>query len=184
MEEKQFVSRGGTKLAHALKEFNVDITGKTVLDVGSSTGGFVDCLLKNGAVKVYSVDTSYGELAWTLRNDPRVVVMERRNILFLKELSEMVDLITIDVTFTSLEKILPVVKNFLKADGQVIALVKPQYERQDIALRNKGVIPQEMLEQIVADINFDGFKVFQRIDSPILGGSGNKEFLVLCKLQN
>ncbi len=184
MEETKYVSRGGTKLAHALKEFNVDVSGKIVLDVGSSTGGFVDALLKNGAVKVYSVDTAYGELAWTLRNDPRVVVMERQNILFLKDLPESVDLITIDVTFTSLEKILPVVKKFLKEHGEVIALVKPQYERQDIALKNRGIIPQEMLEQIVGDINFDGFKVVQRIDSPILGGSGNKEFLVLCKLQN
>lgn len=180
----QFVSRGGIKLAHALIEFNVDVLGKTVLDVGSSTGGFVDALLKSGTAKVYSVDTAYGELAWTLRNDTRVVVMERQNIMFLESLPEQVDLITIDVTFTSLEKILPVVKKFLKENGHVIALVKPQYERQDIALKNRGIIPQEMLDQIVGDINFDGFKIVQKIDSPILGGSGNKEFLVLLEDSN
>lgn len=186
---KTFVSRGGIKLEHALKEFKIDVTGLTVLDVGSSTGGFVDCLLQNGAKKVYALDTAYGEFAWKLRIDPRVVVMEKQNILYLESLPasrsaslggpEPIDLVTIDVTFTSLKKILPVVKKFLKDNGQVIALVKPQYERQDIALKNKGVIPQEMLEPIVGDINFDGFKIIQRIDSPILGGSGNKEFLTL-----
>lgn len=171
----QFVSRGGIKLAHALKEFNVDVKGLTVLDVGSSTGGFVDCLLQNGAVKVYALDTAYGEFAWKLRNDPRVVVMERQNILFLENLPEKVDLVTIDVTFTSLEKILPVIKRFLKENGQIIALVKPQYERQDVALKNKGVIPAEFLPEVLSKFNFQKI-----IESPIKGGSGNTEFLALC----
>ena len=99
MDEKKYVSRGGLKLEHALKEFDIDVTGLTVLDVGSSTGGFVDCLLQHGAKKVYALDTAYGEFAWKLRNDPRVVVMERQNILYLESLPELVDLITIDVTF-------------------------------------------------------------------------------------
>src|SRR3989338_4821853 len=135
MEDRKYVSRGGLKLEHALKTFNVDVTGLTVLDVGSSTGGFVDCLLQHGAKKVYSVDTAYGELAYKLRIGPRVVVMERQNILFLENLSEPVDLITIDVTFTSLEKILPVVSKF---GSKIIALLKPQYEDQKLALKNKG----------------------------------------------
>ena len=162
-------------MAHALKEFEVDVKGLTVLDVGSSTGGFVDCLLQNGATKVYALDTAYGEFAWKLRNDPRVVVMERQNILFLKSLSEEVDLVTIDVTFTSLEKILPVVKKFLKENGKIIALVKPQYERQDIALKHHGVIPSELLPEIL-----NNFKFQKIIESPIKGGSGNTEYLALC----
>jgi len=178
MEDRKYVSRGGLKLEHALKTFNVDVTGLTVFDVGSSTGGFVDCLLQRGAKKVYSVDTAYGELAYKLRIDPRVVVMERQNILFLESLPEPVDLITIDVTFTSLEKIIPVVKKFgnPSAPQRIIALLKPQYEDQKLALKNKGVIPQEKLEEIIKRFEFD-----QIIDSPILGGSGNKEFLIYLK---
>ncbi len=178
MDEKKFVSRGGLKLEHALKTFNVDVTGLTVLDVGSSTGGFVDCLLQGGAVKVYSVDTAYGELAWKLRQNPKVVVIERQNILFLDPLPELVDLVTIDVTFTSLEKILPKIKPFLKPEGKVIALVKPQYERQDIALKNKGIIPEEKLKEIVNAVKLDGFELSGKTESPILGGSGNKEYLI------
>lgn len=175
MDKNNYVSRGGIKLAHALKEFEVDVKGLTVLDVGSSTGGFVDCLLQNGAAKVYALDTAYGEFAWKLRNDPRVVVIERQNILFLGSLPEKVDLITIDVTFTSLEKILPVVKKFLKQNGKIIALVKPQYERQDIALKHHGVIPTEHLSEVL-----NKFKFQKIIESPIKGGSGNIEFLALC----
>lgn len=158
----------------ALKTFGIDVTGMTVLDMGSSTGGFVDCLLQDGAKKVYAVDTSYGELAWKLRTDPRVVVMERQNILFLDSLPEPVDLTTIDVTFTSLEKILPVVKKFLKPGGKIVALLKPQYEDQKLALKNRGVIPQQELQKIINKFSFDRI-----IESPILGGSGNKEFLLL-----
>ncbi len=165
-----YVSRGGIKLEYVLKEFKIDVSGLTVLDVGSSTGGFVDCLLQHGAKKVYAVDTAYGELAWKLRQDPRVVVIERQNILFLESLPEQVDLITIDVTFTSLNKILPVVKKF---GNKVIALLKPQYEDQKLALKHHGVIPPEELPEIIKKFNF------QKItESPILGGSGNKEYLI------
>ncbi|MCL4397793.1 TlyA family RNA methyltransferase [Patescibacteria group bacterium] len=176
MDEKKFVSRGGLKLEHALKEFGVDVTGMTVLDVGSSTGGFVDCLLQSGAAKVYALDTAYGEFAWKLRNDPRVVVIERQNILYLDTLPDKVDLVTIDVTFTSLNKILPKVREFLKPGGKIIALLKPQYERQDLALKHGGIIPQENLKEVV-----NSFKFRKITESPIKGGSGNTEYLILCE---
>lgn len=170
MDEKRFVSRGGLKLEHALKEFGVNVAGMTVLDVGSSTGGFVDCLLQQGAKKVYSLDTAYGELAWKLRQDPRVVVIERQNILYYEGPPEKVDLITIDVTFTSLHKILPIVNKFGK---KVIALLKPQYEDQKLALKNYGVIPREKLQEII-----NGFEFEKIVESPIKGGSGNTEYLI------
>ncbi len=180
--DNKFVSRGGLKLEHALRTFNVDVTGLTVLDVGSSTGGFVDCLLQNGAVKIYSVDTAYGELAWKLRKNPGVVVMERQNILYLDSLPEQVDLITIDITFSSLTKVLPVVKKFLKPTGRIIALLKPQYENQQLALKNKGVIPESDREAIVGSvIDFaihNGWQVLSQTGSPILGTDGNKEYLL------
>ncbi len=179
----KFVSRGGQKLEHALQEFNLDVTGYVVLDVGSSTGGFVDCLLQHGVAKVYSLDTAYGELAWKLRQNPKVVVMERKNILYLESFPEMVDLVTIDVTFTSLERILPIVKKFLKPTGKIIALVKPQYENSPLALKNQGVIPEsmrsEILDKIIEFAENNGFQVLGKTDSPILGGSGNKEYFLL-----
>ena len=208
--DNTFVSRGGLKLQHALDKFKISAEGKVVLDVGSSTGGFVDCLLQNGAAKIYSVDTSYGELAWKLRNDPRVVVMERTNILHLKSLpptashsgkstrpesqileaqasqddNVKVDIITIDAGWTKLELVLPVVKPFLKPDGQIIALLKPHYETVN-KNRQKGVVPAEIVNQIknqvLENIKNLGFEVTQTIESPILGGAGNTEFLVWIK---
>lgn len=169
--DQKYVSRGGIKLEHALKGFNVDVTDMTVLDVGSSTGGFVDCLLQHGAKKVYALDTAYGELAWKLRIDPRVVVMERQNILFLDSLPEKVDLVTIDVSFTSLTKILPVVRKFSQ---EIIALLKPQYEDQQLALKHHGIIPEAALPEILAK-----FKYQKITPSPILGREGNKEYLLL-----
>ncbi len=192
-----FVSRGGIKLQAALDTFQIDITGKIVLDVGSSTGGFVDCLLQNGAKLVYSVDTAYGELAWKLRQNPGVVVIERTNILHLgclpsvknippdtnqmKKDPHKVDLITIDASWTKLELILPTVKKFLKKQGIIIALLKPHYQANKKQLI-KGVVPEGIVEQIknqvLENIQDLGFRVQQVIDSPILGGGGNKEFLV------
>ena len=172
----QFASRGGIKLDHALKKFQINVAGLTVLDVGSSTGGFVDCLLQRGAAKVYSVDTAYGQLAWKLRQDPRVEVIERQNILFLEKLPELVDLVTIDVTFTSLEKLLPSVRKFLKPAGKIVALLKPQYEDQKLAIKHRGLIPKQNLPEIIARFSFD-----QITPSPILGGGGNEEFLILCR---
>lgn len=197
----QFVSRGGLKLEHAIKNFKLKIKNLVVLDVGSSTGGFVDCLLQNGASKVYSVDTSYGELAWKLRNDEKVVVMERTNILHLDSLpkqaenpertssehsrtSRRVDLITIDAGWTKLELVLPIVKKFLKQDGIIIALLKPQYEadKKDLI---KGVLLPEIAEKVkdefVQSFHDSSFVILDSIKSPILGGAGNTEYLLLIK---
>jgi len=197
---KQFVSRGGIKLQAALDNFQLPLRGKTVLDVGSSTGGFVDCLLQNGVKKVYALDTAYGELAWKLRNDPRVVVMERTNILHLDHLpgvkahlegengntsvdSGKVDLVTIDAGWTKLELVLPVVRKFLKSGGVIIALLKPHYEasKKDLI---KGVLPENIAEQVrdqvVDRLQITGYRIEEIMDSPILGGAGNKEYLLHC----
>ena len=184
MASDKFISRGGEKLQAALEKFEVQPKDHTVLDVGSSTGGFVDCLLQNGAHKVYSVDTSYGELAWKLRNDPRVVVMERINILHLQNLPEQVDLVTIDAGWTKLEVVLPVVKKFLKNDGVIIALLKPHYETKNKRGNLvRGVVPSDLVEniknQVLANIKDLGFAIKEEMESPILGGAGNQEFLLL-----
>lgn len=197
-----FVSRGGLKLQAALEQFKVDVSDKVVLDVGSSTGGFVDCLLHYGAKKVYALDTAYGELAWKLRNDPKVVVMERTNILHVQHLrgeakessgshlggEQKVELITIDAGWTRLELVLPVVKKFLKPDGQIIALLKPHYEA-DKKLLIKGILPADLAERVkdevikkIQDLPLKegrvGFKIEDQIESPILGRGGNKEYLL------
>jgi len=190
---KIFVSRGGTKLEHGLKTFDVNVDGMVVLDVGSSTGGFVDCLLQHGAAKVYSVDTAYGELAWKLRQDPRVMVIERQNILFLESLPagrqdypELVDLVTIDVTFTSLTKILPVIKKFMKPGAKIIALLKPQYEDQQLAMKHKGIIPEESRNEIIEKIKKfiveNDIEILGQTESPITGTGGNTEFLLYLRL--
>lgn len=177
-----FVSRGGIKLQAAIKNFKLNLKNWVCLDVGSSTGGFVDCLLQNGAAKVYAVDTCYGELAWKLRNDPRVVVMERTNILYLESLPEQVDLVTIDAGWTKLELVLPVVKKFLKESGIIIVLLKPQYEANQRDLV-KGVLSPDMAESVKNEVikrikNYE-LRIKQIMDSPILGGAGNKEYLLL-----
>mgnify|MGYP000375872608 CR=1 FL=1 len=196
--DNKFVSRGGLKLQQAIETFQIEAKDKIVLDVGSSTGGFVDCLLQNGAAKVFALDTAYGELAWTLRNDPRVVVMERTNILHLEELpiptssqpspsgeGEKVDLITIDAGWTRLELVLKVVKKFLKREGSIVALLKPHYEAEKADLV-KGVLREEKLpevkELVEGKIRALGFGIEHDIESPILGGAGNKEFLLLLKI--
>lgn len=180
--KNQYVSRGGIKLQAAIGNWKLEIKNCVALDVGSSTGGFVDCLLQNGASKIYALDTSYGELAWKLRNDPRVVVMERTNILHLESLPEKVDLITIDAGWTKLELVLPVVKKFLKPNGKIIALLKPHYEAEKRDLV-KGVLPPEKAEEVKNEvcqtINDLQFTIIDIIDSPILGGAGNREYLLL-----
>lgn len=184
MASDRFVSRGGDKLQAALDQFKIDVSGKIILDIGSSTGGFVDCLLQNGASKVYSVDTAYGELAWKLRQDPRVIVMERTNVLQLTELPEKVDLVTIDAGWTKLELVLPTVKNFLKDSGQIIALLKPHYQADKSLLRG-GVVPEGLLEsikhQVFETIQKLGFTIKQEMASPIKGGAGNQEYLLLLQ---
>lgn len=200
MASDNFVSRGGIKLQSAIENWKLNLENLVVLDVGSSTGGFVDCLLQNKAAKVYALDVAYGELAWKLRNDPRVVVMERTNILHLKNLKntsdggrlslrshdssevEKVDLITIDAGWTKLELILPVVKKFLKTEGIIIALLKPHYEA-DKKLLIKGVLPigvaEKVKDQVIKKIYDLGFKIKGQMKSPILGGAGNREYLLL-----
>lgn len=171
-----FVSRAGEKLQFALNQFSVSVKDLTIADFGSSTGGFVDCLLQNGASKVFSVDTAYGELAWVLRNDPRVVVMERTNAMHVV-LPEKVDLITVDTSWTKQKNVLPNVFRNLKDGGKVISLIKPHYEA------GKGKLTDEEVDQALKtakkEIQVAGGKVKNLIESPILGEKGkNREFLV------
>ena len=175
-----YVSRGGEKLEHALKFFAISVTGLVCADFGSSTGGFVDCLLQAGAEKVYAVETGYGVLDYKLRIDPRVVVMERKNAMHV-ELLEKVDLVTIDTSWTRLDKVVPVAIKNLKPGGSIVALVKPHYEAE-VSMLRKGKLPDEQIEAVLAsvrnklkDINV---KILGETESPIVGGKGkNKEYL-------
>jgi 23S rRNA (cytidine1920-2'-O)/16S rRNA (cytidine1409-2'-O)-methyltransferase len=184
-----FVSRGGKKLAAAIDAFAVAVTGKICADVGASTGGFTDCLLQNGAQKVFAIDVGYGVLHWKLRKDPRVVVMERTNARYVDTLPEAVDLVTIDASFISLNLILPAVKDWFKRDhGQVIALIKPQFEAgRKAAAVHAGVIKDrtvhaEVLKTTLNDAAALGFFSVGLIPSPIRGPKGNIEFLVDLRL--
>jgi len=181
-----FVSRGGEKLAAALQAFDLrDLSGITCVDVGASTGGFTDCLLQAGAERVYAVDVGYGVLHWKLRTDSRVVVMERTNARFVERFPEPIDLVTIDASFISLRVLLPVVKQWFGERGQVIALIKPQFEagRAEVA-RGEGVvrdpaIHRRVLKEVFEFVRGIGFEPRDLIRSPLLGPKGNTEFLVL-----
>ena len=179
--ENRFVTRAGIKLEHALTTFAFDPTDKICADLGSHVGGFVDCLLQRGAARVYSVDTSYGILAWTLRKDPRVVVMERTNAMHV-ELPEPVDLVTIDVGWTPQRRILPKALELIKPGGHILALIKPQYESQDFE-RTGGVVLPDFLPGIldrVRDIICEcGLRLEAETFSPIRGAGGNEEVLFL-----
>lgn len=181
--EESYVSRAGLKLSAALRAFAIDVSGVTAADLGSNVGGFVDCLLQNGAAKVYAIDTGYGVLAWTLRKDPRVVVMERHNALHA-QIPELVDVVTIDTGWTRQSKILPAARKVLKPSGTVITLIKPHYESQ-IAKTQRGVLsPQQsraQLEEVMDYIEQNGWTVHAVIQSPIVGQSGNMEFLAMLK---
>jgi len=182
-----YVSRAGEKLEYALKNFKVDVTGLICADFGSSTGGFVDCLLKSGAEKVYAIDTGYGVLDWGLRNDKRVVVMERTNAMHV-ELPEKVDLVTIDSGWTRLEKIIPNALKNLKSGGHIIALLKPHYEAEAKMLR-KGKLLDEFVLEILGSVkdllrNL-GVEILNEVESPILGEKGkNREFLLHLSILN
>jgi 23S rRNA (cytidine1920-2'-O)/16S rRNA (cytidine1409-2'-O)-methyltransferase len=182
-DEKRFVSRGGIKLQAALEAFKIDVGGLVCADLGSNIGGFVDCLLQNGAAKVYSVDTSYGTLAWKLRQDPRVVVMERTNALYVS-LPEQVDLVTVDVGWTPQRLILPNAVKMLKPGGRIVTLIKPQYESHEDE-RVHGVVKPEcisvVLERVKADLKRIGIEIERTFESPLLGEGGNKEFFGLVK---
>ena len=183
-----YVSRGGLKLEKAMTRFGLDLTGKVCMDVGASTGGFTDCMLQNGAVKVFSVDVGHGQLDWKLRNDPRVVCMERTNIRYVtpEQIGEAVDFASIDVSFISLTKVLGPVREILKEDGQVVCLIKPQFEAGREKVGKKGVVrdPQVHLEVIrmVADFaRVSGFDLLNLEFSPIKGPEGNIEYLLKKK---
>ncbi|HCR35977.1 hypothetical protein A2130_00430 [Candidatus Woesebacteria bacterium GWC2_33_12] len=179
-----FVSRAGEKLQFALQTFKTDVKDFVVADFGSSTGGFVDCLLQNGAKKVYSIDTSYGELAWKLRNDSRVVVMERTNAMHVG-LPEKMDLITIDTSWTKQILTIPNTLSNLKEMGIIISLIKPHYESPKEYLekgRLKDEKVQEVLEKVKNDITAVGGKIVNLVESPVVGEKGkNKEFLALIE---
>jgi 23S rRNA (cytidine1920-2'-O)/16S rRNA (cytidine1409-2'-O)-methyltransferase len=191
----RFVSRGGEKLDAALEAFGLAVNGLTCADVGSSTGGFTDCLLQRGATKVYTIDVGKGILHWKLRNDPRVVVMEETNARYVESLPEPINLVTVDASFISLKILLPVVGTWLPSpsgrgvggEGCVIALIKPQFEagKKDVA-RGDGVIRDPTIHrQVLLDVltfaQKEGFEVRGLIKSPLLGPKGNAEFLVWLK---
>jgi 23S rRNA (cytidine1920-2'-O)/16S rRNA (cytidine1409-2'-O)-methyltransferase len=179
----RFVSRGGEKLAGALSDFHFDVTGKIAADVGASTGGFTDCLLQNGAAKVYAIDVGYGQIDYSLRQNPRVIVMERTNARYLENLDEPVSLVVIDASFISLRLLLPTVKRWLTPQGDIIALVKPQFEAGKDDVGKGGVVRdprvhERVLREILAFAIMHGFDVRGLTVSPLKGPAGNTEFLV------
>lgn len=178
----RYVSRAGLKLEKALAEFGIDVTDCVVLDAGLSTGGFTDCLLQHGARKVYGVDVGYGQVHETIRQDPRVVVMEKTNLRHLEQLPEQVDMATLDLSFISLTKIINVVISLLKPGGSVVALIKPQFEVQKHEVGKGGIVRdpakhQEVLDRIEEAFAHAGLICKGIISSPIEGAMGNKEFL-------
>ncbi len=186
-QKEQFVSRGGIKLAGALQAFDVDVSGKEVLDVGASTGGFTDCLLQHGAAGVTAVDVGYGQIAQLLRDDPRVTLMERVNARYLKptDFPRPFDMATIDVSFISLDKILPVIGPLLKPGGEILALIKPQFEagRKEV---KKGVVRDPKVHDAVISriktlSESLGWKVSGVVASPLKGPKGNVEFFLHAK---
>ena len=180
-----YVSRGGLKLEKAMKNFDVSMEGKVCTDVGSSTGGFTDCMLQNGAVKVFAIDVGRGQLAWKLRQDERVVCMEKTNIRYVlpEDLGEPIDFSSIDVSFISLTKVLLPIHNYLRAHGQIVALIKPQFEAGREKVGKKGVVRdkavhEEVIERIITFALENGFSVHHLEYSPIKGPEGNIEYLV------
>lgn len=182
----QYVGRGGIKLAHALQAFTLSASGMTALDVGASTGGFTDCLLQNGAHRVYALDVGYGQLDQRLRQDSRVVVMERMNARYSFQLPEAVDLATVDVSFISLRLVLPSVAEQVRPGGRIIALVKPQFEAERHQVGKRGVIRDPKVHATVLSriINWaisNGLRLRGLTPSPILGDEGNREFFLLLE---
>ena len=185
----KYVSRGGLKLEKAMTHFGAQPDGKVCMDVGASTGGFTDCMLQNGAVKVYSVDVGHGQLAWKLRNDERVVCMEKTNIRYVtpEDIGDRIQFASIDVSFISLTKVLGPVKALLTEDGQIVCLIKPQFEAGREKVGKKGVVREksvhlEVIEGIIAFAGSIGFEVLNLEFSPIKGLEGNIEYLLY--LQN
>jgi len=191
----RYVSRGGEKLESALQTFQIDVTDKICADIGASTGGFTDCLLQYGAARVYAIDVGHGILAWKLRQNPQVVVMENTNARFIDKLPELVDIITIDASFISLKIFFPVIRDWFRSypgnedGGSLVALIKPQFEagKQEVS-HTKGVIRnpethQKVLKDVLSSAMEEGYHIQGLIRSPLLGPKGNKEFLVWLSLQ-
>ncbi len=187
IEPPPFVSRGGIKLDYALDQFQLDVSSKVVADIGASTGGFTDCLLKRGASRVYAIDVGYGQLDYRLRQDKRVVVMERVNARYPVPLPEKVDLATMDLSFISVEKVIPSVAQLLNDGGYLLVLIKPQFEARRGEVGKGGIVRQpqvhaRVLGRFIAWVVDHGFRLGGLVASPILGASGNKEFFVLLRL--
>jgi 23S rRNA (cytidine1920-2'-O)/16S rRNA (cytidine1409-2'-O)-methyltransferase len=182
-----FVSRGGIKLDYALDHFQLDVSSKVVADIGASTGGFTDCLLQRGARRVYAVDVGYGQLDYRLRQDKRVVVMERVNARYPISLPERVDLATVDLSFISVEKVIPSVAQLVKEGGCLVVLIKPQFEAKRSEVGKGGIVKQvtihaRVLGRFIAWMTSSGFRLGGLVASPILGASGNREFFTLLRL--
>lgn len=183
-----YVSRGGLKLEAALTGYRIDPAGQVCLDVGASTGGFTDCLLQRGASRVYAVDVGYGQMAWKLRQDPRVIVIERTNIRYMPPdaLPEPVDLVTIDASFISLKIVVPAVLRFLKAEGMLLPLIKPQFEVGKGVVGKGGVVSDparhaQVIDELGRFFSGLGLRCSEALPSPVLGPKGNREFFMLLK---
>lgn len=186
-DAREFVSRGGSKLQKAFDLNWITAQRKICADIGASTGGFTDCLLQHGTQRVYAIDVGYGQLAQKLRNDPRVVVMEKTNVRYVEKLPKLIDVIVIDVSFISLRLVLPVVRNWLKKSGAIIALFKPQFEAGKIlASKTKGVIKNSTERETILNdfkqwLTSNTFTIEKQTESPIKGQKGNVEYLLLIK---
>ena len=181
----KYVSRGGLKLEKAMNNFGVTLEGKVCMDVGASTGGFTDCMLQNGAVKVYSVDVGHGQLSWKLRNDERVVCMEKTNIRYVTpdDIDDVIEFASIDVSFISLTKVLPAVRELMTPGGEIVCLIKPQFEAGREKVGKKGVVRElsthiEVVQMIVDYARANGFRTLHLSYSPIKGPEGNIEYLL------
>ena len=184
----KYVSRGGLKLEKAMTHFGITLEGKVCMDIGASTGGFTDCMLQNGAVKVYSVDVGYGQFAWKLRQDPRVVCMEKTNIRYVTpaDIDDVLDFASVDVSFISLTKVLIPARELLRDGGEMVCLIKPQFEAGREKVGKKGVVRdkavhEEVVEQIIEFASQNGFCVKNLEYSPIKGPEGNIEYLVYIR---
>ena len=182
--ENEFVSRGGHKLKKGIEEFEIGVRGKTAIDIGASTGGFTDCLLQNGAAKVYAVDVGYGQLDWRIRSDARVAVMERQNARLLKkeQFADAIDIAVIDVSFISLKLILPVASQLIEKTGEIVSLIKPQFEAGRAQVGKKGVVREpyvhlEVIDTVVSFAQTIGLYLKGLTFSPIQGPEGNIEYL-------
>jgi len=184
-EGLRYVSRGGLKLEKAMSVFPIELNGKITMDIGASTGGFTDCMLQNGAKKVYSIDVGYGQLAWKLRTDERVVNLERTNVRYLtkEQVPDLIDFFSVDVSFISLCLVLPVARNFMAENAQAVCLIKPQFEAGRGKVGKKGVVRDkavhiEVIEKIVHFVQENGFSVLGLTFSPVKGPEGNIEYLI------